>query len=69
VTIKNSLNDYLSKNASLGTICLSLKRLTREGYLRTDIGMSVSKKGGRAKKYYRLILKSSKVMAELTVPL
>jgi DNA-binding PadR family transcriptional regulator len=65
VTIKNSLDDYLGKNVSLGTIYLSLKRLTREGYLRTEIGMSVSKKGGRAKKYYRLTKEGISILNEM----
>ncbi|MBN1270749.1 MAG: PadR family transcriptional regulator [Candidatus Aminicenantes bacterium] len=54
VTIKTKLEKYLNKNISLGTLYLSLKRLTRDGYIFTKIGEAVSKQGGRAKKYYRL---------------
>jgi len=53
VTIKTRLERYLNKNISLGTLFLSLKRLTREGYIITKIGIATSKQGGRAKKYYR----------------
>ena len=54
VTIKTRLEKYLNKNISLGTLFLSLKRLTKEGYIITKIGEAASKPGGRAKKYYRL---------------
>ena len=54
VTIKIRLEKYLNKDISLGTLFLSLKRLTREGYIITNIGKATSKQGGRAKKYYRL---------------
>ena len=54
VTIKTRLEKYLGKNVSLGTLYLSLKRLTREGYISTKIGEAVSKQGGRAIKFYRL---------------
>ena len=54
VTIKTQIEKYLNKNISLGTLFLSLKRLTREGYIITKIGKAASKQGGRAKKYYRL---------------
>ncbi len=54
VTRKTRLEKYSEKNISLGTLYLSLKRLTSDGYLVTDIGEAISKQGGRAKKYYRL---------------
>jgi PadR family transcriptional regulator PadR len=54
VTIKTRLEKYLDRNISLGTLYLSLKRLTRGGYIITNIGEAVSKQGGRAKKFYRL---------------
>lgn len=54
VSIKNTLEKYLGRDISFGALYLSLKRLTRDGYLLTEIGESTSKKGGRAKKYYRI---------------
>lgn len=54
VTIKLSLEKFLGKDISFGALYLSLNRLIREGYLRTEIGEAVAQKGGRAKKYYRL---------------
>lgn len=54
VTIKIRLEKYLDKNISLGTLYLSLNRLTRDGYISTKIGEAVSKQGGRAIKFYRL---------------
>ena len=54
VTIKTRLEKYLNRNISLGTLFLSLKRLTRDEYIITKISKAASKQGGRAKKYYRL---------------
>lgn len=54
VTIKTTLEKYLKKNISFGALYLSLNRLTRDKYLRTEIGEVTSQKGGRAKKYYRI---------------
>lgn len=54
VTIKTRLEKYLDRNISLGTLYLSLKRLTRDGYVITNLGEAVAKQGGRAKKFYRL---------------
>ena len=54
VTIKTTLEKYLEKNISFGALYLSLNRLMRDGYLRTEIGEATSQQGGRAKKYYRI---------------
>ena len=54
VTIKTELEKFLRKNISFGALYLSLNRLTRDGYLRAEVGKATSQKGGRAKKYYRI---------------
>ena len=54
VSIKTTLEKFLKKNISFGALYLSLNRLTRDKYLRTEIGEATSRKGGRAKKYYRI---------------
>jgi len=65
VTIKTRLEKSLDRNISLGTLYLSLKRLARDGYIRTKIGEVVSKQGGRAKKYYRLTLSGVMKLKEI----
>ena len=54
VSIKNALEKYLKKDISFGALYLSLNRLIREGYLKTEIGEATALQGGRAKKYYRM---------------
>jgi len=54
VSIKTTLEKYFKKNISFGALYLSLNRLIRDKYLRTEIGEATSQKGGRAKKYYRI---------------
>ncbi len=65
VTVKKKLETYLRKNVSLGTIYLSLKRLSRDGYIVTEIGESMSVKGGKSIKYYRLTKSGIKKLHEI----
>lgn len=65
VTIKTTLEKHLKKNISFGALYLSLNRLTRDRYLRTEIGEATSQKGGRAKKYYRLTREGVKKLNEI----
>jgi PadR family transcriptional regulator PadR len=54
VSIKDQLEQFTGKKLSFGALYVSLNRLIKYGYLESDIGESSSKRGGRAKKYYRL---------------
>lgn len=54
VSIKTALEEALGKDISFGALYLSLNRLIRDGYLEAEIGEATSRKGGRAKKYYRM---------------
>ncbi|MFC1724753.1 PadR family transcriptional regulator [candidate division KSB1 bacterium] len=65
VTIKNRLEEYLDRSISFGALYLSLNRLVRDGYLTTVIGESVSVKGGKAKKYYRLTKEGINMLREV----
>ena len=65
VTIKNRLEKYLDRSISFGALYLSLNRLVRDGYLKTEIGESVSVKGGKAKKYYRLTEDGINILREV----
>ena len=71
VTIKKNLEKNLSRSISFGALYLSLNRLVRDGYLRTEIGDSISVQGGRAKKFYRLtkdgvlVLKETKQLQQI----
>jgi PadR family transcriptional regulator PadR len=57
VSIKDQLEQFMSKNLSFGALYVSLNRLIKYGYLESDIGESCSVRGGRAKKYYKLTKK------------
>jgi PadR family transcriptional regulator PadR len=57
VSIKDQLEQFMSKNLSFGALYVSLNRLIKYGYLKCDIGESCSVRGGRAKKYYKLTKK------------
>lgn len=54
VTIKKYLEDYTSKDLSLGTLYVSLQRLGKMGYVRHYFGEATSKRGGKAIRYYSL---------------
>ena len=52
VTIKDYLENQTSKELSYGTLYVSLKRLEKMGYVRHQVGVATSKRGGKAIKYY-----------------
>ena len=54
VSIKDQLEHITGKNLSFGALYVSLNRLVKYGYLNSAVGQSLSVRGGRAKKYYKL---------------
>jgi DNA-binding PadR family transcriptional regulator len=54
VSIKDQLERFTGKDLSFGALYVSLNRLVKYGYLNSTVGQSLSVRGGRAKKYYKL---------------
>jgi PadR family transcriptional regulator len=54
VTIARQLEDTAKRPTSLGAIYLALDRLERQRLVASELGESTARRGGRAKKYFRV---------------
>ncbi len=65
VNIRRFLNRYTKKRWSPGNVYVPLDALTRKKYLDYSVGEPSPRRGGRAKKFYRLTATGIKALAEL----
>ncbi len=65
VTIKDELTKLTEVEPAFGTIHVSLNRLKKQGLINTNVGTSMSKRGGRAIKYYRISKQGIKVLEKI----
>ncbi len=63
--IIKEISDETNQSWSLGTVHTILYRLENKGLLKSEMGGSSSKRGGRSKRLYMLSNKGYKVMEEL----
>ncbi len=63
--IIKEIKDETGQSWSLGTVHTILYRLENKGMLKSEMGGSSSKRGGRSKRLYSLSQKGYKVMEEL----
>lgn len=54
VTIREQVNRVTGKTWSFGTIFVTLDRLSKKGYLTSELGEPTPERGGRSKRFYRL---------------
>ncbi len=54
VTIADMLTQKSGKKWVLGAVYVPLERLEKKGYLRSGLGQSTKKRGGRSKRLYKL---------------
>ncbi len=66
VAIKEEIKDRLDRKVSVGALQATLRRMEKKGYLKSALGETNDKRGGRPKLYFRLttaghaVLKSSR---------
>lgn len=65
VAIRERLHDMTGKYLDVGTIYVPLKRLFKEGMVDEIMGEPTAKRGGRAKKYYKISDKGFDMLAEI----
>jgi PadR family transcriptional regulator PadR len=65
VNIRKFLNLYTKKRWSPGNVYVPLDELTRKKYLDFSVGEPSPRRGGKAKKYYRLTTTGIEALAEL----
>ena len=64
VSVRKFLSKIQGKPLSFGAVHIPLRRLEREGYVRTHFGKPTPARGGRRKKIYSLTEKAVKVLEE-----
>lgn len=64
VAIKKYLSEIFGKNWTVGAIHKPLRRLEQIGHLESNLGEATAKRGGRAKKIYRITKQGFVVLTE-----
>jgi PadR family transcriptional regulator PadR len=64
-TIFRYICDTTGKNLSLGGVYFPLERMTRQGYLRSYMGMTTPERKGLSRRYYKLTPKAVAALEEL----
>ncbi len=62
VAIHEHLSTVTNKNVSLTSVHLPLSRLEKNGLLTSAMGEATPERGGRAKRYYRLLPKGVRAL-------
>ena len=65
VTIKETLDEKMGKNQSIGALHAALFRLEEQGYLSAREGGATNNRGGRKKKYYKLTAYGRKALMSM----
>ncbi len=63
--IQKEIKSQTGKNLALGTIHTILYRLENEGLLKSDLGGSSNKRGGRSKRLFTITTKGYRVAEEI----
>ena len=64
VSIREFLSKIEGKPISIGAVHIPLRRLEREGYIRSHLGDSSPNRGGRRRKIYSLAIKAVSTLEE-----
>jgi PadR family transcriptional regulator PadR len=64
VAIKEFLSKLHGRPLSIGAVHVPLRRLEREGYIRSHLGDPTPDRGGRRKKIYTLTSKAVEILKE-----
>jgi DNA-binding PadR family transcriptional regulator len=64
ISIRQFLTRIEGKPISIGAVHIPLRRLEREGYIRSRLGDSSPKRGGRRRKIYSLTSKAVSTLEE-----
>jgi len=64
-SIRERLITQTGKDWSISSVYVPLDRLAETGFLETILGEPTGKRGGRAKKYYRITVEGAAVLKEM----
>jgi DNA-binding PadR family transcriptional regulator len=65
VNIRKYLNTHTAKKWSVGNVYVPLDRMSKLGYLECYIGDPLTKRGGKAIKYYKITKHGLEALAEV----
>ena len=57
VTIRDQIEDSLGRSVSFGAVYTTLDRLAEKGLVTSFVGSPTPQRGGRAKKFFRILTK------------
>jgi DNA-binding PadR family transcriptional regulator len=64
MTIRRELADHTGREVSVGAIYTALSRLEARGYVQSKLGEPTPERGGKAKRYYRVLPAGRKALAK-----
>jgi DNA-binding PadR family transcriptional regulator len=63
MTIRRELAEHTGRDIAVGAIYTALARLETRGYVRSRLGDPTPERGGRAKRFYRVLAEGAKAVA------
>ena|SRR5579864_6708555 len=57
VTVRQEIEQRISREVSIGAIYATLDRLERKGYVKSQLGEPTAERGGRSKRFFRVTAK------------
>lgn len=64
MSVRSTIHDLIKRDISIGAIYTTLERLQQKGYVESRIGEATAKRGGRAKKYFKVTGQGRKVLKD-----
>ena len=64
MTIRRQLADHTGRDIAVGAIYTALARLERRGLVQSWLGEPTPERGGKAKRYYRVLAAGKKALAK-----
>lgn len=65
VKVREILNVFTGREWTVGNVYVPLGRLTKLGYLETQVGEPTARRGGKAVRYYALTRQGKRALVEL----
>jgi PadR family transcriptional regulator, regulatory protein PadR len=57
VTVRHEIERRIDREVSIGAVYATLERLQRKGYVASSVGEPTPERGGRSKRYFRVLPK------------
>ena len=65
MSVRATIHELIGRDISIGAIYTTLERLQDKGYVKSSKGEATAKRGGRAKKYFKVTAKGAKALREV----